>query len=834
MSDSCTLFGKPECDACQPRLPSTPVPLVNRPGLHQLRYRIGTFPLFRQAMLDALTIKPVMSPDPVDAKGILTLTSRSSDDYAVALLELWAYVCDVLTFYQQSIANETFLRSAVLRESVTRIAFLLGYEPFRGVAASLVLAFTADRGVTVQVPAGLKTQSIPPPGDDPQIFETSEPVTISERTNQLTLVGRPTNAKFTTQGEIAAADYDSAIVPGVKLLFFHLQPAPVLVQEQVVTAVLSSPVGKVIQWRGNVNTDVSTITVRRLGRKFRAFGVNAPVRFLAPNGKDVKDADFKLDSTKSALVLDNVYDSIAPGARVLLYSSEQGGTALFPTVTAVSQGQDTISATDGTPGPLSGVGTLLTFDTNLPAVDRRTLVIYELIGNDIPFRKNINPDQVNPATDPDHGTTLYVTDASGVAPGTRLLLLGPSLISDLVTVKQAPTRDDSGVYKLSVAPPIANAYVPSTTTLYANVADATNGETQVEQVLGDGDSSQSSQEFVISIAPVTYIPDPASDTGATSTLRVFVGEVEWKEVDSFYGHGPDEHIYVTRQDEQGKIHVRFGDGVQGSRLPTGTRNIHATLRKGLGAAGNVVASIVTVLLQQWPGVKKVVNPLPAVGGAGSEPLDALRQNAPASVATLGRAVSLEDYQALALTYRGIGKARADWADFNSQRGVALTVVTSGGASLDQLLAPLREFLDQHRDPNIPLSIQAAVKVKFRFAATVHVSQGNKQSVVKRQVEAAFGPAAPAGFLGFDHLQLGVSVHQSALIAALQEVSGTEWVELQEFSTSDPARQFGVDPHKLEAVYVGPGEIGCPSFDGSDAPSVDIHYQDGIADLEATP
>jgi hypothetical protein len=793
-------------------------------------------------MLDALTPEPVMSPDPVQANGILVLTSRSSDDYAVALLELWAYVCDVLTFYQQAIANETFLRSAVLRESVTRIAALLGYEPFPGVAASLPLAFTADRGVTIQVPAGLKTQSIPPPGDNPQTFETSEPITISEPNNQLTLVGSPTDAKFSTQGEIAAAHYDPAIAPGVKLLFFDLTASPVCVQEQVVTAVTSSPVGKLIQWRGDLKgAAVSSTRVRRLGRKFRVFGVNAPPQFLYSNGttSTLKTTDFSLSSSKQ-LLLDNVYDSIAPGASVLLYSSE--GPAELHTVVAVAQGHDTIKANDGTDstpptlGPLSGVGTLLTLDQAFTALsDRRSLVIYELIGNDIPFRTKTNPDQINPTTDPEHGATLYVTDASGVITGTRLLLVstpGTELISDLVTVKQSPTHDDSGVYKVPIAPPIANAYIPSLTTVYANVADATNGETQVEQVLGDGDAAQSSQEFVILIAPVTYIPDPASDTGATSTLHVFVDGVEWKEVDTFYGHGPDEQIYVTRQDEQGKTYIRFGDGVQGQRPATGVRNIHATLRKGLGSAGNVAASIVTVLLQQWPGVKKVTNPLPGVGGADAESLDTIRQKAPGSVVTLGRAVSLEDYQALALTYSGIGKARADWADFNSQRGVALTVVTNNGASLDQLLVPFREFLDQHRDPNIPLSIQDAIKVKFRFAATVHVLAGNKQSIVKQRVDAAFGPAAAAGFLGFDRLQLGVSVHQSALIAALQEVSGVEWVELREFSTSDPARQFGPDPNKLEAVFVGPGEIGWSSLDGSDTPSVDLTYQGGVADLEA--
>jgi len=121
MSDSsCSLFDQPPCTACDPRAPATPLSLVNRPGLSALHYRIGAFSIFRQAMLDAITGAPVVSVNPALPPQVRTLTCRSSDDFGVALLELWAYVCDVLTFYQQAIANEGFLRTAVLRESLAR------------------------------------------------------------------------------------------------------------------------------------------------------------------------------------------------------------------------------------------------------------------------------------------------------------------------------------------------------------------------------------------------------------------------------------------------------------------------------------------------------------------------------------------------------------------------------------------------------------------------------------------------------------------------------------------------------------------------------------------
>ncbi len=43
------------------------------------------------------------------AEALAGLTARRSDDFAITLLELWAAVGDVLTFYQERYANEAFL-----------------------------------------------------------------------------------------------------------------------------------------------------------------------------------------------------------------------------------------------------------------------------------------------------------------------------------------------------------------------------------------------------------------------------------------------------------------------------------------------------------------------------------------------------------------------------------------------------------------------------------------------------------------------------------------------------------------------------------------------------
>src|SRR5207247_831372 len=78
--------------------------------------------------------------------GLQGLTTRRDDDYAIGLLDLWAALADVLTFYQERYANEAFLRTATQRESIARLARLLDYRLAPGAAATTQLAFTRDGG----------------------------------------------------------------------------------------------------------------------------------------------------------------------------------------------------------------------------------------------------------------------------------------------------------------------------------------------------------------------------------------------------------------------------------------------------------------------------------------------------------------------------------------------------------------------------------------------------------------------------------------------------------------------------------------------------------------
>ena len=51
---------------------------------------------------------------------------------------------DILTFYQERLANESYLRTATQLDSLTQLSRLIGYQPSPGIAASTYLAFTHD------------------------------------------------------------------------------------------------------------------------------------------------------------------------------------------------------------------------------------------------------------------------------------------------------------------------------------------------------------------------------------------------------------------------------------------------------------------------------------------------------------------------------------------------------------------------------------------------------------------------------------------------------------------------------------------------------------------
>ena len=119
------------------------------------------------------------------------------------------------------------------------------------------------------------------------------------------------------------------------------------------------------------------------------------------------------------------------------------------------------------------------------------------------------------------------------------------------------------------------------------------------------------------------------------------------------------------------MQVTFGDGVQGARLPTGTVNVAAHYRSGIGPDGEVDAGTLTMLRAMPLGLRGVTNPIAGERRRRAGKLADARRNAPLTLLTFERVVSLLDYENYARAYPGIGKARGDvlWVDGDVARAI---------------------------------------------------------------------------------------------------------------------------------------------------------------------
>jgi len=113
----------PACGCCEGVAVSTPTRIANRPGLETLTYRVGTHATFFDSMLARLSSLPWDA----GSSPLMRLTTRSADDPQIALLDAWASVAHVLTFYQERIANEGYLRDVEVDKVLDFEAALLSY-----------------------------------------------------------------------------------------------------------------------------------------------------------------------------------------------------------------------------------------------------------------------------------------------------------------------------------------------------------------------------------------------------------------------------------------------------------------------------------------------------------------------------------------------------------------------------------------------------------------------------------------------------------------------------------------------------------------------------------
>ncbi len=103
---------------------------------------------FRAALLDLIPRKIPQWKD------------RSEADLGIMLIELFSYIADELSYFQDRVANEAFLRTARARSSVSNHLSLIDYHMQNGLSANaFVKVEVKDRSAII--PAGFQISTYP-------------------------------------------------------------------------------------------------------------------------------------------------------------------------------------------------------------------------------------------------------------------------------------------------------------------------------------------------------------------------------------------------------------------------------------------------------------------------------------------------------------------------------------------------------------------------------------------------------------------------------------------------------------------------------------------------
>ena len=744
-----------DCGCCG-RIEDEPV-LSNPPGLAALPYRSGTQVTVLRRMLAGLST------------ALPGLTARAPDDPGVALLDAWATVADVVTFYQERILNEGFLRTATERGSVLELARAIGYELRPGVAAATDLAFTvgAVPGAPTDAAVAERTavQSVPGQGERSQTFETGTPLVaraeldaVGLRLRGPQLVGQGTTRLYlsgVTTG-LTAGDAVLVVRCGAEPAASD-QPALPVSDDQRELRVLRSVVPQPAPPDGLPTTEVTwddglpattpghdTVEVFALRQRASLFGALSPDFRVLPaevrkrySGTDTDPpatADwpgFPLPAPGDSPVLDldAAYPGVGPGSWLVL---SQPGAA--DGIHRVVEAELAAVADFG----ITARTTRVTLDraAGLAAFTRREAVVRtqseQLTLADEPLPAVVDGPQVETAR------------AVSLPVGAPVFVTGTTATGEAVVLRTTVTGTGTA---LTLDPPLPGL-LRSSVRVLGNVVAATNGETVDDEVLGSGDGTTTFQRFTLRRPPLTHLA-ASTTSGVAGTLEVRVDGVAWRQVPSLFLAGPHDRVYVVRIDDDARATVVFGDGERGARLPTGQENVRARYRTGIGPEGDVPTGALSLLPQRPFGISSVTNPLPALGGVGPETLDDARLNAPLTVLTLDRVVSLRDHEDFARAFTGVAKARAAALRIGNTLVVHLTVAAEdGGEVAPTTVTALRDAIVALGGDADRLRVDSVLPAQFTVGVAVLADpvrvRSDVDDAVRRALRATFA-AGPRSF-----------------------------------------------------------------------------------------
>ena len=214
--------------------------------------------------------------------------------------------------------------------------------------------------------------------------------------------------------------------------------------------------------------------------------------------------------------------------------------------------------------------------------------------------------------------------------------------------------------------------------LLGNVAPASHGETVASEIVGNGDASATFQKFLCVRSRSRTCPQLRPKASPARCSCLWMASAGAKPRSS--SASPTARVYeLLPKPTMVPLPCSSAMVAWAPWSPPAASNVVATYRVGSGLAGRVAANSLTTLLAKPAGLSAAINPLAAEGGADAETLERARDNAPRTVRTFGRIVSLRDFEDQVTVSGEVAKAIATLIYDGLDRAVHLTIAGQEGA-----------------------------------------------------------------------------------------------------------------------------------------------------------
>lgn len=837
---------KPDCrnDCIDPiRFPKRP---SNRPGLPRIDYRIGTYSDIREALLRNLDKNEVLS----------SWSYRDHDDPGIALLEGASILGDILTFYQELYANEAYLRTAQWRESVADLVRLLGYRLSPGLGGKGTFAFEVNGDKPVVIPKGFAIKAQIEGLEQSVEFESTDEVKAYPHLSQLNLY-RPRYYENNTSGnqlDIQQVDGSNDVT---KIDSLDLKVGDRLMIVQDITgnsSTITSAIKKheilivtdvqkildrtVLTFEGSLSNFNSIVKAYRIGRTFHHFGYNAPDVFerTFENSFQPKGSDQYLKSNE--MPLDVEVENLAVGGKLIC----QGFIRLIEKKAKVGVGLAGLRG-EGRPYPvratkeiievreiaglrndslkwgnLSGPSTILVFNKSIKStsesitMDIRKLRLYEVKGPEMTLR---SPAKWSAGIFTDSTLNYFGTYQQVQALAGRSLLLERQdgetqqlTVSTKSSDLSLDGKDDihSWMWSLTLD---RKPYLfrledfdesDPKVIAYGNLVEATQGKTEKEAVLGNGDAREIFQTFKLPKSPLTYLNSVEETPPEVPELQIYVNDRLWKRVNSFFGKDSQDEIYIVREDSNGDSWVQFGDGKTGSRLPSGLSNIVAIYRTGTGAHGILKENTTVQPGGSLDRLDQIKLAGIITGGSQPESGDSAKEAAPGKIQSLGRLVSLSDFETETLSLPGVSKVSAIW-DLDKDATPTFSIIVLMESGREKEIGEISRILNNYNICRGPQRFSINVSqgdLQYVYLDIVYaIDVTFKKDVVEKAIEEALGVTGEEGsgidgsngLFGLRQRKFGQGEYATRIEGIVQNVNGIVWAKvnaLDSLGTGNPS------------------------------------------------